>query len=175
MVGVVLADLAQLIYESLTSIARYIEEELGCNPQIQGSTSAAKSRLCKSRIQLQHLSNISEALEIMDASGIYKTTGCIAPCKKNKYQSVPMEMEFTKGPEGGFQYVSMFITIENGLFEEREEYLIYDWDSFISDIGGYIGLLLGSSLYSLYQDMAVMVGRMWSKIMSTTRAVETVQ
>ena len=57
----------------------------------------------------------------------------------------------------------------------KEEYLIYDWDSFISDIGGYIGLLLGSSLYSLYQDMAVMVGRMWSKIMSTTRAVETVQ
>ena len=33
--------------------------------------------------------------------------------------------------------------------EERQEYRIYDMDSFIADVGGYLGLLLGHSIYSM--------------------------
>ncbi len=38
----------------------------------------------------------------------------------------------------------------SGKYEEREQYHVYDVDSLIADVGGYMGLLLGHSLYSLY-------------------------
>ena len=36
------------------------------------------------------------------------------------------------------------------MYDERKQYLIYDENHFIADFGGYLGLLLGSSLLSLY-------------------------
>ncbi len=34
---------------------------------------------------------------------------------------------------------------------DREEYVIYDGDSFIADVGGFLGLLLGHSVLSMFQ------------------------
>ena len=48
----------------------------------------------------------------------------------------------------------------NGLYDEKEEYIIYDMSSFIADVGGYMGLLLGFSL----QGVAEMVERWWNKL-----------
>ena len=36
------------------------------------------------------------------------------------------------------------------MYDERKQYLIYDKTHFIADFGGYLGLLLGSSLLSVY-------------------------
>ncbi len=38
---------------------------------------------------------------------------------------------------------------KKSLLHLREEYLIYDKASFIVDVGGYLGLLLGHSVYSV--------------------------
>ena len=38
----------------------------------------------------------------------------------------------------------------SGRYLVRREYVLYDPDSFIADIGGYLGLLLGHSLLSLF-------------------------
>ena len=35
--------------------------------------------------------------------------------------------------------------------ELEEEYLVYDNTSFVAEIGGYLGLLLGFSALSMYQ------------------------
>ena len=32
----------------------------------------------------------------------------------------------------------------------REEYVVYDSDSFIADVGGFFGLLLGQSMLGIY-------------------------
>ena len=40
-----------------------------------------------------------------------------------------------------------FIFSDN--FEEKTQYVIYDLNSLIADIGGYLGLLLGHSIYSI--------------------------
>ena len=63
-------------------IASYIEEELGCNPQIHGSRTSIPSRLCNSSTQLRHLNRISKELSRKNANGIYKATGCMASCEK---------------------------------------------------------------------------------------------
>ena len=31
------------------------------------------------------------------------------------------------------------------------QYVIYDIDNFIADVGGYLGLLLGQSIYGIYE------------------------
>ena len=56
--------------------------------------------------------------------------------------------------------------IADGFYEEKEEYMLYDLDSFVADIGGFMGLLLGCSVFSLYKDMASMVDRTKKKITS---------
>ena len=34
----------------------------------------------------------------------------------------------------------------------HEEYIVYDFNSFIADVGGYMGLLLGFSILGLYDE-----------------------
>ena len=125
----------------------------------------AQSRLCNSTTQLKRLAIISMELMETDANGIYNVTGCLASCEKNKYQ---ITMAETPKANGGSRFGSdlrIRVTIQNGMFEEREQYLIYDTDSFVADIGGFLGLLLGWSMYGVYQDCAGIVGRMRVKIM----------
>ena len=43
------------------------------------------------------------------------------------------------------------------------QYVIFDYSSFIADVGGYLGLLLGQSLYSFYLMMEERA-RVWKKI-----------
>ena len=38
-------------------------------------------------------------------------------------------------------------------YEERKHYVIYDYTSFIADVGGTMGLLLGCSLFSHYHEI----------------------
>ena len=47
----------------------------------------------------------------------------------------------------------LMLTYVSGTYEAREEYLVYDTGSMIGDVGGYLGLLLGYSIYSVVVDM----------------------
>ena len=48
----------------------------------------------------------------------------------------------------------------DGTFDVKEEYYIYDKDSFMADCGGYLGLLLGASLLSLYHMISEWISTM---------------
>ena len=156
-------------------IARYVEEELGCNPRIHGSRPSSPSRLCNSYSQLKHLVRISRELSKMDANGMYKTTGCMPSCERDTYKVSADLAEVRGSLARGQKYVKLYLYFKDGLFEEREQYLLYDWDSFIADVGGFLGLLLGWSMYSLYQEMAAIVGRMKNKIMPKPRRAKTLK
>ena len=41
----------------------------------------------------------------------------------------------------------------SGSYDEKKQYYIYDVSSFIADVGGYMGLLLGCSVFGLYIEM----------------------
>ena len=55
------------------------------------------------------------------------------------------------------------VVITERSYEEREQYVIYDTYSFIADVGGYMGLLLGCSLMSLYNDVEALFKRLIMK------------
>ena len=52
------------------------------------------------------------------------------------------------------------VVITERSYEEREQYVIYDTNSFVADVGGYMGLLLGCSLMSLYNDVEALVKKL---------------
>ena len=47
----------------------------------------------------------------------------------------------------------------NSDYVVRQEYLTYDINSFIADVGGYLGLLLGHSLLSIYEWLMKWIGK----------------
>ena len=51
-------------------------------------------------------------------------------------------------------------------YEEREEYYVYDEWSFIADVGGYMGLLLGYSLLSLCNDIDFFLMKICKRVCS---------
>ena len=47
-----------------------------------------------------------------------------------------------------------------GKFEKKEQYFIYNGNALIADIGGYLGLLLGFSVYSIFKYF--IGGKIWA-------------
>ena len=104
----------------------------------------------------------------MDENGIHSLTGCLASCNKDEFQAELSEMQVEEEDTWAGTGVTdkrslkVFVHFLNGRYEEKEQYIIYDSNSMIADIGGYMGLLLGYSLLSIYE----IAEQMWMKMMS---------
>ena len=135
-------------------IARFLEDNLGCNSMTIGSQ-LSKTPKCTTQTQLQALANLSKLLEDGDENDIYEMTGCLAPCIKDQFS---LKLDPLKEQIGSprCEVHFKFIMLDSS-YKEEEQYIIYDKDSFIADVGGYMGLLLGSSLLSLYMAMEVCI------------------
>ena len=95
-----------------------------------------------------------------DESDIYKLTGCMSSCTKDEIDIVEAsEMVSMKTYDTvdsgemkpGGKALKLYMYFINGQYDEREQYVIYDYNSFIADVGGYMGLLLGISMQSMYE------------------------
>ena len=49
---------------------------------------------------------------------------------------------------------TMDVTYSSGYHEQQSEFLTYDLASMIADVGGFLGLLLGHSLYGIFSQSA---------------------
>ena len=56
-----------------------------------------------------------------------------------------------------FRIVDKFVDI-------RKQYVIYDNNSFIADVGGFMGLLLGFSLLSIYDEVEGLLKKLKKKL-----------
>ena len=87
----------------------------------------------------------------MGEHDIFEATGCLPPCEWSEFRhNVKNERLLDKKDMSEGTFVKIGISTK-GRFQEMEEYLIYDFNSFTADVGGYLGLLLGQSLYGIYQ------------------------
>ena len=142
--------------DTSSCIANYIEEKLGCNPRILGSSKWSK-KYCNSTSELKSLANITNEFTKFNANKFRDITGCLALCEKDEYDTI--DGPLTEGYSKMARDFHLQFNIASGSLEEKEQYLIYDLDSFIADIGGFLGLLLGWSVLSLYNEMADLVVR----------------
>ena len=95
-----------------------------------------------------------------DESEIYKLTGCMSSCTKDEIDIVEAsEMVSMKTYDTvdsgemkpGGKALKLYMYFINGQYDEREQYVIYDYNSLIADVGGYMGLLLGISLQGMFE------------------------
>ena len=89
----------------------------------------------------------------MVESEIYKMTGCLSACEKDKFSLDTEDWEKVFQGFGSECEYHLKFKIMDRTYEEQEQYIIYDTDSFFADVGGFTGLLLGSSLLSLYDEI----------------------
>ena len=85
------------------------------------------------------MQTLSQKFQVADANTIYKITGCLASCEKDEYKIDGTMSESLKPPHG----IKLDFEIMEGSYQEMEQYILYDFDSFIADAGGFMGLLLG--------------------------------
>ena len=135
-------------------IARFVNDKLGCNTMILGSQ-YTKTSPCITKSQLLALANMTRVLKEADGNDIYEMTGCLSSCEKDRY-SVSAEPtiraeELWSSPltcQVHFEFI-----MQESSYHLEEQYHLYDIPSFLADIGGYMGLLLGSSLLGIYMSM----------------------
>ena len=137
------------IPETTTCIASFIEREIGCSPNILGSR-YPKGVPCDKKAHLHALANISKVFQTANDNEIYQITGCLSACKKDQYTLQVDPIEKILNDHGRDCEFKIRFKIMDRTYKEEEQYVIYDTDSFFADVGGFMGLLLGSSLLSLY-------------------------
>ena len=130
-------------------IAQFTEKHLECSTKIHGMFSA--NMTCNETSQLMRFANISIEFEEADANAVYEKTGCLASCEKDEYNPIVADKmtEVMKEPYD----TRLDFRMMAGSYQEMEQYLLYDSDSFIADVGGFMGLLLGFSVLSIYNEI----------------------
>ena len=136
-------------------IANFIVKQIGCNPNIQGSQ-LSKAPPCTTKSQLLEFEHYMKMFVEFHDNDVYSMTGCLSSCEKYQFSLHGDPVKCRWDGYGEF-YLDLFITDRS--YEEKEQYIIYDTGSFIADVGGYMGLLLGFSLLSIYQEIEALLKR----------------
>ena len=79
-------------------------------------------------------------------------------CERDVYAIIAEPMTCDYRPQ--FDEYVLHLRITDRAYEERKQYIIYDTDSFVADVGGYMGLLLGYSIMSLYNEIEALLKRL---------------
>ena len=93
-------------------------------------------------------------------------TGCLSACEKDRFEirmSQITETVSNKTSEYGEVELWLYISMRETSYVQEEQYFIYDINSFIADVGGYMGLLLGSSILSLYYEVESLMVTLFKK------------
>ena len=138
-------------------IAKFIEGQLGCSAGIQGSGSPQKIT-CNNVTQLLTWQTLANELHEADANKIYDITGCLASCEKDEYHEIVGSLTKSNIPPHD---TLLSFRIMQGSYQVMEQYLLYDFDSFIADVGGLMGLLLGFSVLSIYNEIMDLLVNKW--------------
>ena len=137
-------------------IANFIEKKIGCNPHIQGSQYSL-GLPCTTKDQLLKLKYYLDMFPGFDDKDVYNLTGCKSSCEKDVFSFVTEPILCHDQNFG--QELILDVMITDRWYEEKEQYIIYDTDSFIADVGGYMGLILGFSILSIYHEIEALLKR----------------
>ena len=128
-------------------IARYLEDTYNCTAYL---LMANRSKpFCKKDTMNDMVFWFQKEFQSMPEADIYNLTGCLPHCERDEI-SLDDTPEGRSWPATRDQTLHMIFRLEDGSFKLQEEYIVYDINDFIADVGGYLGLLLGHSMLSIY-------------------------
>lgn len=126
---------------------RFVEKYLNCSfKRLMSSPMLGTCNITK--LGSENLIEFLLKVNKLDEKEIFEMTGCMPGCSKSKIELV-REYQDNMVDNGKKEAEFRFIYY-GGEYDIMEEYYIYNWGSFIADVGGYLGLLLGSSVLSMY-------------------------
>ena len=70
--------------DTTACMARFIEKQIGCSPDIMGSQYPTGIP-CHKEKHLDGLANITRMMENADENEVYEMTGCLSACTKHQY------------------------------------------------------------------------------------------
>ena len=97
-------------------------------------------------------------LSSLSTGDIYDLYGCLPHCEHDEIHVKRIGSPFFEYKASNPRF-TLELQFEDGSYHTTEEYIIYDTDSFIADIGGYLGLLLGHSILSIYSTLVGMLDK----------------
>lgn len=107
----------------------------------------------KNATDFDKLLHLVDKLENKNENYYYNTTGCLSTCDKRAFDLQPYtEIRNYNGYSKGEYSVSFVLSTTS--HTKKIQYVIYDGNSFVADVGGYLGLLLGYSILSILKDLA---------------------
>ena len=100
---------------------------------------------------------------------VFDLTGCRVPCTRDEwsykryykrvkvfFMNKPLQVQFFFGAN---------------TFHTTSQYLAYDTQNLIADIGGYLGLLLGYSLFDFYDIAKLATSSLWKSKRGRTKSI----
>ncbi len=131
----------------------FAERNLSCRVNWFSFQREHKLPDCETQSQFECFQRWTRTFSTLDTVPVSKLTGCEWSCKQSIFSMHPMTDLWT-GPEYGNGSLQLIFALNRGHFFLNEEYTIYDRNSFIADVGGFLGLLLGYSIFSLAQSLS---------------------
>ena len=146
--------------ESYTNCAFNELKEYGCSPAINKiGVYFNETSICKNMTQMEEnwmitYKQLRDTLTSADSS-----TRCMKPCKTTSFE-VSLKKSHENGKVLGFSKTKMAATpgifllnfkYDEFVIEHKKEYFVMDMDGLVSNIGGFLGLFLGSSCVSIIE------------------------
>ena len=113
-------------------------------------SSFATGETCTTKDELSDYMSHWKSIFAMDEHKFQDFTGCQAPCSRWEYSATPIYRKDKQPSNGSDPTMTLYAFYANGNYEVKEQYYTYDWNSFTSDLGGYLGLFLGASMLTFF-------------------------
>ncbi len=98
----------------------------------------------------------------MSSWKISEETNCFQNCHYTEYEAIQKYEHCSFDNSRGRSYIQLQLFLTGGELKVEKFVPSYTGNNFIADVGGYLGLLLGVSLYSVY-DVLIMFVRKKTK------------
>ena len=102
----------------------------------------------------------SSELSWSDEERFSRLSECKPSCRRNEYLARPVGKREKLWDYTWYymdNYVQIWLYYGTSRVTVKEQYYTYGFDSFIADIGGYLGLLLGNSILGFYDTLIDLV------------------
>ena len=142
-----------------TCIQRHIENEIGC--QLPWNNASPTSRCTESGQYKNFLSTYDEIAKLSEKS-IAERTGCLPSCQRNEFTVNILSRIENPSDSGG--YYTGYFYYASGRYVEKSYHYVYDMFDLLADVGGYMGLLVGYSLLSVYDSLKFFCKKALSRI-----------
>ena len=106
------------------------------------SWSSPNIQVCGTVVSLLQFAEIYEEIDTWEKQSIVNLTGCYPPCRYTEYR-MKYDMKRTTIP-------GIVLRLSESKVKSKTEKVIYPVESFISEVGGAMGLFLGFSFIMIW-------------------------